>query len=150
MARIDPDVRYKKAAEALGSGGYLAFWDALHVVPEDGDPLFEEIQEIYDEIGEGLPGEYRFPRPGELDDRRTEIEESGLSDVVDVCHFDWEVAYDAESYIDLLNTFSGHIAMEEWQRDRLYGEIRRRLADRPDGCLRRHWGGVLHVAEVIA
>ena len=37
--------------------------------------------------------------------------------------------------------------MEDWQRDRLYGEIRRRLADRPDGTLRRHWGAVLHVAR---
>lgn len=32
-------------------------------------------------------------------------------------------------------------------RDRLYGEIRRRLATRPDGRLRRHWGAVLHVAR---
>jgi hypothetical protein len=47
----------------------------------------------------------------------------------------------------LLDTFSGHIAMADWQRDRLYGEIRRRLAARPDGQLRRHWGAVLHVAR---
>lgn len=56
-------------------------------------------------------------------------------------------AYDAEGYIDLLNTFSGHIAMQDWQRDRLYGEIHRRLGNRPGGRLRRHWGGVLHVAR---
>jgi len=37
--------------------------------------------------------------------------------------------------------------MQDWQRDRLYGAIRRRLATRPDGRLRRHWGGVLHVAR---
>jgi hypothetical protein len=54
---------------------------------------------------------------------------------------------DASGYIDLLNTFSGHIAMEAWQRDGLYGEIRRRLAARPDGLLRRHWGAVLHIAQ---
>ncbi len=61
--------------------------------------------------------------------------------------FDWEVSYDAEAYIRLLDTFSGHIAMEQWQRDRLYGAIRERLARRPDGRLRRHWGAVLHVAR---
>ncbi|HUZ51830.1 MAG TPA: SAM-dependent methyltransferase, partial [Streptosporangiaceae bacterium] len=59
------------------------------------------------------------------------------------------VEYDAESYIDLLNTFSGHIAMAEWKRERLYGEIRRRLAERPSGRLRRHWGVVLNVARKI-
>jgi hypothetical protein len=29
--------------------------------------------------------------------------------------------------------------MADWQRDRLYEEIRSRLAERPDGMLRRHW-----------
>jgi len=144
---IDPHVRYPKAAQALVAMGYLAFWEAIHVFPYGGDPFFDEIQEIYDEIGEGLPAGYLLPRPQELDDQRTDIEASGLFDIVEMCQYDWEVTYDAESYIDLLNTFSGHIAMRDWQRDRLYGEVRRRLALRPDGRLRRHWGGVLHIAR---
>jgi hypothetical protein len=64
-----------------------------------------------------------------------------------VRQFDWEVRYTAAEYIRLLNTFSGHISMAPWQRDRLYGEITRRLAGRPDGRLRRHWGAALHVAR---
>jgi hypothetical protein len=64
-----------------------------------------------------------------------------------IAHFDWEQVYDAESYIALLGTFSGHIAMKQWQQDRLYGEIRRRLARRPGHSVRRHWGAVLHVAR---
>ena len=55
--------------------------------------------------------------------------------------------FDAEAYLDLLSTFSGHIAMTDRQRDRLYGEIRRRLGDRPDGMLRRHWGAALHITR---
>jgi SAM-dependent methyltransferase len=144
---VDPRVRYRKAAEALTPGGYLAFWSAGHVIPYDGDPFFLEIQEVYDAIGEALPPETPLPRPGQLDDQRTEIEASGLFEVLDISQFDWETVYDADGYIDLLNTFSGHIAMQDWQRDRLYGEIRRRLAQRPDGRLRRHWGGVLHIAR---
>ncbi len=62
-------------------------------------------------------------------------------------HFDWERRYDAEEYIGLLSTFSGHIAMDDWQRERLYREVRERLARRPDGMVRRHWGAVLHVAR---
>jgi hypothetical protein len=65
-------------------------------------------------------------------------------------HFDWEVSYTAEQYIGLLDTFSGHIAMDAWKRDRLYSEIRHRLAGRPGGRLRRHWGAVLHVARRLA
>jgi len=37
--------------------------------------------------------------------------------------------------------------MDREKRDRLYGEIRRRLAQRADGRVRRHWGAVLHVAR---
>jgi SAM-dependent methyltransferase len=144
---IDPCVRYQKAASVLESSGFLAFWAARHVVPVGGDPFFEEIQEVYDDIGEGLAPGAVFRRPQELDGDRHDIEDSGLFDVVDIRQYDWETVYDADGYIDLLNTFSGHIAMADWQRERLFGEIRRRLALRPDGGLRRHWGAVLHIAR---
>ncbi len=144
---IDPAVRYQKAADVLAPGGYLAVWGAEHVLPHNGDPFFDELQEVYDEIGESRPPDSVLPRPQELPDNRDEIESSGLFDVAMTSQYDWETVYDADGYIDLLNTFSGHIAMQEWQRDRLYGEIRRRLSRRPDGRLRRHWGGVLQVAR---
>lgn len=144
---IDPEVRYRRAWELLRPGGRLAFWDATHVFPDGGDPFFRELQDVYDEIGEGLPPGATFARPAELADSAAEIEATGLFTGVAVRRFDWEIRYTAESYIRLLDTFSGHIAMAGWQRDRLYGEIRRRLAARPDGQLRRHWGAVLHVAR---
>jgi SAM-dependent methyltransferase len=146
---IDPDVRYLKARELLKPGGHLAFWEAAHVFPHGGDPFFREIQDVYDEINEGTPPPAGFATPGELADSAAEIEASGLFTDVAVRRFDWEIRYTAESYIRLLDTFSGHIAMADWQRDRLYGEIRRRLAARPGGRLRRHWGAILHVARGI-
>jgi SAM-dependent methyltransferase len=144
---VDPAARYQRAARALRSRGFLAFWDATHVFPVGGDPFFADIKDVYDEIGEQLPAGACWPAPGELADHRAEIEASGLFEVVDVHHLDWEIAYDARSYIDLLDTFSGHIAMEGWQRDRLYSEIRQRLDARPDQMLRRGWGAVLHIAQ---
>jgi hypothetical protein len=54
-----------------------------------------------------------------LADDRDEIEASELFEVVEITQYDWETVYDAQGYIDLLNTFSGHIAMRDWQRDRL-------------------------------
>jgi SAM-dependent methyltransferase len=144
---VDPAVRYLNAWRALRPGGHLAFWSAFHVFPEDGDPFFREIQDVYDEINEGLPPGSVWPRPGELPVQTDEIEASGLFEVTLVRQFDWERVYDAEGYIELLDTFSGHISMEEWQRERLYGEIRRRLGERPGGTVRRHWGAVLQVAR---
>ena len=54
---IDPAVKYRKAASLLRPGGHLAFWEAVHVIPGDGDPFFRGIQDVYDEIGEGMPGD---------------------------------------------------------------------------------------------
>ena len=66
-----------------------------------------------------------------------------------VGQYDWEVGYDADGYIDLLETFSGHIAMEAWQRERLYAEIRQPAGGGADGRVRRHLGAVLHVARRV-
>lgn len=144
---IDPAVKYRKAASLLRPGGHLAFWEAAHVIPADADPFFREIQDVYDEIGESMPSDAVFHTPRTLPDSRAEIEASGLFGDVVIRRFDWEIRYTADDYIRLLDTFSGHIAMEQWKRDRLYGEIRRRLAQRRDGLLRRHWGAVLNVAR---
>jgi SAM-dependent methyltransferase len=144
---IDPAVRYRQAWQALRPGGHLAFWAAEHVFPDGGDPFFHEIQDVYDEIGEGRPPGQGTPRPGELADDRAGIEAGGLFEVTAVRQYDWERVYPAEEYIELLSTFSGHLAMAEWKQRRLYGEIGRRLALRRDHSVRRHWGAVLHVAR---
>lgn len=65
-------------------------WGAEHVIPYDGDPFFEEIQEVYDEIGQALPRGSALPRPQELDDERAELDASGLFDVVELRQYDWE------------------------------------------------------------
>jgi SAM-dependent methyltransferase len=144
---IDPAVRYRRAWQVLRPGGHLAFWSALHVFPDGGDPFFREIQEVYEEIGEGPPPGEGFPRPGELWDQGAEIGASGLFEVAAIRHFDWARAYDAASHSALPGPSSGHIALQQWQQDRLYEEIRHRLARRPGHAVRRHWGAVLHIAR---
>ncbi len=144
---IDPACRYALAWRALRPGAHLAFWDALHVFPDGGDPFFREIQDVYDQIGEGLPPGNARPGPGEMADHAAEIEASGLFEVVHIRHFDWERVYDADGYIELLSTFSNHIAMEDRKRERLCQEIRLRVGQRPGNAVRRHWGAVLHIAR---
>ena len=140
---IDADVKYVKAHELLRPAGHLAFWGASHAFPDGFDPFFTEIQEVYDEINESYPGEWPPPPAA---DNVAEIEASGLFGEVEVRRYLWELQYTADEYIALLDTFSGHIEMTAQQRERLYGEIRRRLGDRK---VRRHWEAVLHVARRI-
>lgn len=143
---VDPAVGYDLAWHCLRPGGHLAVWTAQHVLPDDGDPFFLEVQDVYDEISENLPSDDYLPKPGSLPTDRVAIESSGLFTVALEREFIWARRYTAEQYIALLDTFSSHIDMAPWQRERLYAEIRRRLAARPDGTVNRHWGAVLQLA----
>lgn len=147
---IDPEIRYAKAWRLLRPGGHLVFWSTGQIFPLDGDPFFEELRPVYDELGEGAADGPARLRPGELPDARDELTRTGLFGDVAVRHYDWEVLYDADAYIDLLGTFSRHIAMAPRKRDRLFAEIRRRLAARPDRSVRFHWDAVLHVARRVS
>jgi hypothetical protein len=133
----------------LRAGGHLALWGAGHAFPSGFDPFFSEIQEVYDAIGESHPGVWPPPPPEELPDDAAEIEATGLFDDVRTRHYVWEMTYDAEGYIALLETFSGHIAMEPAERDHLYSEIRARIGSRLEARVRRHWGAILHVARRV-
>jgi SAM-dependent methyltransferase len=144
---VDSAVRYRKSHELLRRGGHLAFWSAHHAFPAGFDPFFAEIQDVYDAIGESYEGEWPPPRPEHVPDDAPEIEESGLFEAVAVRRYVWERRYTAEEYIALLDTFSGHIAMEPEKREHLYGEIRRRIGQRRDRRVRRHWYAILHVAR---
>ena len=146
---IDPRVRYRRAFQLLRPDGHLAFWSATHVFPDGGDPFFADIQDAYREIGERKPGDDVAPRPGELPDQSAEILASGLFNDVVTHEFNWQLDYTAEQYLDLLSTFSGHLAMAADKRTRLYSEITRRIAARPSGIVRRGWGAVLHVARPV-
>ncbi len=52
---LDPDLRDAKAAAVLERGGHLALWGTVHVFPRGGDPFFEELQDVYDEIDDSPP-----------------------------------------------------------------------------------------------
>jgi SAM-dependent methyltransferase len=144
---LDADTRYAKAHRLLRRGGHLAFWGALHAFPEGFDPFFTEIQRVYDAIGENYEDEWPPPPPEQVPDVAPEIEASGLFEEVRVRRYVWQISYTAEQYIALLDTFSDHIAMEATKRDRLYREIRERIAARPEEQVLRHWHAILHVTR---
>ena len=144
---IEPATRYEKAHALLRRDGSLAFWSAVHAFPEGFDPFFGELQEVYDGLGESYEGEWPPAPPERVADDSGEIEASGLFEDVRVRRYLWQRSYTADEYVALLDTFSGHIAMDDAKREHLYGEVRRRLAERPDGRVLRHWSAILHVAR---
>jgi SAM-dependent methyltransferase len=144
---LDPAIRYRRAHELLRPGGHLAFWSALHAFPPDFDPFFTEIQQVYDALGESDAIRWPPAPPDEIPDLKDEIERSDLFEDVVVRRYLWEKDYSADEYIALVSTFSGHIAMDNGKRERLYREIRERIGSRPVRQIRRHWYSILHVAR---
>jgi SAM-dependent methyltransferase len=146
---LDPELRYAKAARVLKPTGILAIVDNGHAFPDGFDPFFTEIQRCYEAIGEPHL-EWPPPRPEDEPDRREEIERTGLFEVVGVKRQVWPVDYSADTYIDVLNTYSGHIAWEQSKRDQLYAEVRRLIAQRPDSRIRKHYLSILQVCRRIS
>jgi SAM-dependent methyltransferase len=143
---IDPEVRYPKAARVLKPDGILAIVDNGHAFPEGFDPFFTEIQRCYEAIGEPHL-EWPPPRPEDEPDRRAEIERCGLFEVVAVKRHVWPVDYTADTYIDVLNTYSGHIGWDQSKRDKLYAEVRRLIGQRAEGRIRKHYLSILQVCR---
>jgi len=146
---IDPAARYAKPASLLRRGGALAVVATHHVLPADGDPFFASVQEDYEAVvpddpqtAEGPP-----PPPEAIVDLGDEIEATGLFRDLGARRYVWDLTYTADEYIDVLSTYSGHRALDEERRNALFERIRRRIATRPGGRVRKTYLALLNVAR---
>jgi SAM-dependent methyltransferase len=144
---IDPDLRYEKAARLLRQDGALAVVTTKHVLPDNGDQFFAEVQEEYDVI---IPGDHCGPpiqRPDKVVDLSGEIEASGHLVNVGERRYLWDVTYTADEYIALLDTFADHRTLDEATRKHLYERIHRRIEARPERRVRKTYLAILNVAR---
>lgn len=146
---IAPALRYEKSASLLDEGGALAVVAVQHVLPPEGDSFFAEVQEDYEAIA---PDDEKTkaggpPPPDAVGDLGDEIEASGLFHNVALRRYLWDVIYPADEYIAVLNTYSGHRALDDATRERLFDRIRRRIEVRPEGTVRKTYLATLNVAQ---
>lgn len=147
---LDPEVSYTRTAGLLSPRGALAIIDVEHAFPADTDRFFFDIQDVYREIGEEIKDEpWPPPLPEDVPDMRNEIEATGLFTDFQSRRYVWELMYTADQYVDLLNTFSDHIAMPAEKRDYLYRNVRERINARVDPRVRRHWLAILNMARKL-
>jgi SAM-dependent methyltransferase len=145
---IDPDARYERSARLVGPGGTLAIVATRHVDAAGGDTFWRAVQEDYDAI---LPSDDNRPppHPDEVGDLSDEIDASGLFRTVAVRRHLWDVDYDADEYLDVLDTYSGHRALSRAAREQLYERIRSRIESRPDRRVRKTYLATLHIARCL-
>jgi SAM-dependent methyltransferase len=146
---LDPHSRCERAGRALRSGGALGlFWND-HVRGPSDTGFFDEVQGVYEREAPELTGGYTgLPLPEEV--RSTvaeEIEASGLYGRVEARRYVWEAEYDAASYIRLLNTYSGDLALDGPTRERLHGGIAELMHSRYGGRVRKGYVSTLYMAR---
>lgn len=146
---VDPEVRYEKSASLLRESGALAVVGTQHVLPADGDRFFAEVQADYEAV---VPDDEKTkvggpPDPKAVGDLRDEMEASALFSNAVVRRYLWDVTYTADDYIAVLDTYSGHRALADETRRRLYERIHRRVQARPEGKVRKTYLATLNIAE---
>ena len=148
---IAPEMRYVKTASLLREHGMLGIVSTNHVLPTEGDDFFVEVQEDYEAIVPEDPstkaGAAGPPTPDTVADLSDEISASGCFSNAGVRRYLWDVIYDADEYIGVLNTYSGHRALDDNTRERLLSRIHQRIEARPGGHVRKTYLATLNVAE---
>jgi SAM-dependent methyltransferase len=134
---IAPALRYAKPARLLRPGGALAAVHGPHVLPENGDPFWIEVQEDYDAV---VPHPDNRP-PGPPEDAASWTEEfraSGAFEHVEERRRLEALTYTADEYIGVLGTFSDNLALPAEQREELFRRIHARIAARPGATVTKH------------
>jgi SAM-dependent methyltransferase len=139
---IDPEIKYEKSARLLREEGALAAAGSRHVMPEDGDPFWAEVQEDYDAVVPS-PDNKPPPPPDEVEGLGAEIDASGYFRHVATETYLRDFVYTGDEYVALLDTYSGHRTIPEAQRQELYERIRARIGD---GTVRKSYLFMLNVA----
>ncbi|MBW4593112.1 MAG: class I SAM-dependent methyltransferase [Brasilonema angustatum HA4187-MV1] len=145
---LDPKIAYQKTAQALRVGGTIALFWNVHVHSDTSQGFFEALQSVYLYFAPSLTkDDYKLLHANEVPDKTGEIEQTGLFDKVTVCKYLWDAAYDAASYIDLLNTYSNHIDLDSSKRERLFHEIVELIDTKFNGHITMRYLTTLYIAH---
>ena len=127
---VDAEVGGPKAFSLLKSGGTFALF-RYNFIPSDGDELYEDIQAVYKKYGHKP---YKRPTKMSKVDFSTEdgiywgfrcksLESYGFGDTA-MRFYDFSRVFDADGYIESLETNSDHRSLPDDRRAALYAGVR--------------------------
>jgi trans-aconitate methyltransferase len=141
---LNRELRYRKVASLLKTGGCLAVFSHKHVNKEVG--FFEAVQEIYRQYipERSQPVTSSKPQP-------TSHSEPGLDQFEEFVQkrYAWHATYTAEQYTALLNTYSDHIALGITQRQVLFDGIAEMIRKDFSGQVTKEYETVLKMRKRI-
>jgi SAM-dependent methyltransferase len=140
---VDPERRYAKPAELLPAGGTLAAVGMRLVVHDEADAVWRAAKDDQ----EALAGGGAWIHVDEIQDRSAEFEASGLFRLAARRRYLWDLTFDADGFIALLETASWQRALDDDVRRELFEQIRRRIESRPEATITPTMAAVLYVAR---
>lgn len=119
---LDPAVRTGKAAAALGPGGVLATVTTVHVAG-GSSTFFADVQGCYERWDPSTPVGLRLAAAADVPPDLDEVDGSPLFAPAARRRYQQEIDYSTRDYLALLATYSGHRALADEPRRRLFGCI---------------------------
>ena len=142
---VKPELRYVKPHYILKASGHLAVIHTHHVSDERGDPFFKATQPIYERYFINATGKpSALPKPNTV--KPTKLDEK-LFRLSHFQRYPMVVAYTAQEYAKLLNTYSPTLLLPEQKRTAFLDDIEALINDRFHGRVDKHFVMSLTVAH---
>ena len=146
---IDPAVRVVKAADALRPGGALATVTTHHVAGGD-ESFFAEVQACYERWDPDTPpGGAPLKAAADIPTSSDELDRSHRFGPASFRRHEWEQAYTATGYIEVLLTYSGHRALDPRAQAGLLDCIAHLIDTAHGGRITKRYLTELRVARTI-
>lgn len=143
---LDPVVRIDKTAAALRPGGALAVITTEHVAGGTA-PFFVDVQGCYERWDPATPPGLRLTPADQFPARLAELEGARAFEPAAVRQYQWEQLYSTRTYLDVLLTYSGHLALPADARSSLLQCIAHLIESGYGGSIRKRYLNQLFVAR---
>lgn len=142
---IDPAVRLEKSAALLRPRGTLAIIDTEHVAG-DSD-FFGASQRCYERWDPATKPGLKLAPATQVGREWSEIQQAELFRPLGSRRYEWEVTYSTAEYLELLSTYSGHIALDDQARSALFRCLAALIDGSYHGAVTKRYLTILRMAR---
>jgi SAM-dependent methyltransferase len=145
---LDPAIRVSKSADALRAGGALATISTHHVAGATwNQTFFDEVQACYERWDPATPPGLRLTPASEIPCETDELDQSDRFNPPEFRRYEWDQTYSTATYLEVLQTYSGHRLLPADSREGLLACIADLIDTRYRGTITKRYLTELRVAR---